>query len=106
MTTLGRQFGGVGGIPRQRGGDRGGSRPPDVVSQHPDHGPVGSLSAIARELGLNPPALHMHRRRRADFPLPIIGSTYSLRSVAEFRAGHSEEDEEFLMGTGSHEYEV
>lgn len=93
MTTLGQQqFGGYSGVPKPRGGDHGGARPLDKLSHHPEHGPVGSLSAIARELGVNPPALHMHRRRRADFPSPLVGTTYALTTVSEFRNGANDDD--------------
>jgi hypothetical protein len=84
MTTFARQFDGM-THPRPKGGDRGGGRFPDGLSHHPEHGKVGSLSAIARDLGVNPKALHIQRARRGDFPEPVLGHLFARDAVADFR---------------------
>lgn len=86
MPTFGNQFDGM-THPRPKGGFQGKPRRPDSVTHHPEHGPVGSLSAVARELGIEPAALNMQRRRRPDFPAPLLGSVYSVSMVGEFRDG-------------------
>jgi hypothetical protein len=84
MTTFGSQFNGL-AHPKPRGGDHGGGRPPDGLHPHPEHGKVGTLSAIARDLGVEPAALHIQRTRRGDFPEPVMGHMYSRDAVADFR---------------------
>ena len=91
MPTFGSQFNGM-TQPRPKGGFQGTPRRPDSVSHHPEHGKVGSLSAVARELGMQPAALNMQRRRRHDFPAPILGSVYAVDRVAEFRDGADDGD--------------
>lgn len=60
-------------------------RPPDALSDHADKGKVGSLHAIARELGCSPNALHLQKGRRPDFPEPVVGHTYALDDIKQFR---------------------
>jgi len=84
MSNFGQQFNGM-AHPRPRGGDRGVTRRPTEVADHPEHGKVGSLSAVARELGVAPAALGMQKRRRADFPEPILGNVYRVDDIKNFR---------------------
>lgn len=60
-------------------------RPPDALSDHADKGKVGSLHAIAREMGVSANALHLQKGRRADFPEPVAGHTYALEDIRSFR---------------------
>jgi hypothetical protein len=60
-------------------------RPPDAVSDHAEHGKVGSLHALAREMGVTPNTLHMMKRNRADFPEPIVGHVYALDDIKNLR---------------------
>jgi len=93
VAEFSEQFDGL-AHPRPKGGWRGVPRPPDSLSDHPDHGPVGSLSAVARELGLDPAALANQRRRRGDaFPKPVAGHVFALDHVAEFRKASQNDDE-------------
>jgi hypothetical protein len=59
-------------------------RPPDSLSDH-ERGKVGSLHAIARELGVSANALHLQKGRRPDFPEPIVGHVYALDDIKKLR---------------------
>jgi hypothetical protein len=59
-------------------------RPPDALSDH-ERGRVGSLHAVARELGVTPNALHMMKRNRSDFPEPVVGHVYAVDDIRKFR---------------------
>ena len=84
MTTHGEQFSAFN--PRPRGGPRpGAGRKPDDLHQHSRHGQVGTLSAIARDLGVSPAALAMQRKRREDFPAPVVGNLFKHTAVRKFR---------------------
>jgi len=60
-------------------------RPHDRLSDHGEHGKVGSLPAVARELGVTPNALHMMKRNRPDFPEPVVGHVYAVDDIRALR---------------------
>jgi hypothetical protein len=87
MTTYARQFEGHvphGAVAPKRPPNPAG-RPPDALSDHAEKGKVGSLHAVARELGVTPNALHMQKRNRADFPEPVVGHVYAVEDIKSFR---------------------